>query len=64
LKRPILNLVKGRIEDDAVRVQMRIEGAGRIVSEPGGREVASQPVVLCAIFPDASGCKRLKFTEG
>ncbi len=59
----ILNGIKGRIEDDAVCVQMRIKGARRVVSEPGRREVARQPVVLCPVFPNSSCRKSLKFTR-
>ena len=36
----ILNRIKGRIEDDAVRMQMRIKRAGGVMSEPGRCEVA------------------------
>jgi hypothetical protein len=44
-------------------MQMRIERAGRVVSEQGRRKVAGQPVILRAMFPDASCRKRLKFVE-
>jgi hypothetical protein len=43
---------------------MRIKRPGRIVSEPSRREIARQPVVLRAIFPNPSGRKHLKFLEG
>ena len=38
----ILNRIKGRIEDDAMRVQMRVEGAGGVMSESRRREIACE----------------------
>lgn len=42
---------------------MRIESARRVVGEKSRREIACQPVVLCAVGPNTSRSKRFEFLE-
>ena len=59
----VLDRVIRRVEDDAMRVQMRVERAGGLMGKQGGNEIACQPVALLATHADASGGKRLEFPE-
>jgi hypothetical protein len=59
----VLHLVKSGVEDDAMRVQMRIERSRRVVREQGGGEVARETVVLHPTNPNASRRERLEFRE-
>ena len=49
-----LDRIERGVEYDAVRVQMRIEGARGIVTEHGGDDVARGPVRALAVLSDAS----------
>ena len=60
----ILDLIESGIEHNTVRVQVRVEGTRRIVSEQGGNEVAGGTVVLCAACPNTSCRKCLEFPQG
>ena len=55
---------RGRIEDNAVCVQVRVEGARRIVSKQSCREVACESVGLCAAGPNASCGECLELPQG
>jgi len=60
---PAFHRVERRVEHNAVRMQMRIEGARRVVCEQRRNEVPGHPVVLCATRSNASGSERLEFPQ-
>src|SRR5437667_8677594 len=59
----VLDGIECRIEHDAMRVQVRIKGARRIVREQRRNEVPGHPVVLCATRPDAGRSERLEVPQ-
>ena len=59
----IFHRIERRVENNAVRVQMRIKGAGRVVREQRGGEIAREPVALCATDANASCRESLKFSQ-
>src|SRR2546426_6785251 len=59
----VLDGIECRIEHDAMRVQVRIKGARRVVREQRRNEVSCQPIILCATCPDASRSERLEFPQ-
>ena len=59
----VLDGIECRIEHDAMRVQVGIKGARRIVRKQRRNEVPGHPVVLCATRPDAGRSERLKFPQ-
>ena len=58
-----LDRIERGVEDDTVRVQMRIEGARSVVTEHGGHDVARGSVRALAILADASGREGLQLTR-
>ena len=48
----VLHWVEGRVENDAVSVQMRVEGARSIMGKEGGDIVAGETIGLCAPRPN------------
>ena len=56
----ILNRIKGGIENDAVRMQMRVEGTRRVMREQGRNEIFGETVTLRPIHPNTGRGKCLK----
>jgi hypothetical protein len=60
---PGLDRVERGVEHDAVRVQVRIQGARGVVSKHGGDDVSRGPVRALAILSDASGREGLQLIQ-
>ena len=48
----VLHRIERRVENDAVRVQMRIERARRVMCEQGRGKIAGEPVALRSTDPN------------
>ncbi len=59
----ILTHVKRRVEHDAMRVQVRIEHARRVMREQGGSKVPGQTVALRPTDSHARCRERLKLSQ-
>lgn len=59
----VLDRIERRVEDNTVRVQMRIKGTGGFMREQRRGEVARAPIALRSTRANSSGSKRLEFTE-
>src|SRR5690606_6684522 len=60
---PVLHRIEGRVEDDAVRMQMWIQSTRRIVGEQGGCEVFCHSVTFRRPCPNSCRGERLKLSE-
>ena len=59
----IFHRIEGRVENNAMRVQMRVKGARSVVGEQGGDKIAREPVALRATNANASRRKCLEFLQ-
>jgi len=59
----ILHRIARRVENNAVRVQVRIERARRIMREQGGGKVAGQTVALRSTNSNARCRERFKLSQ-
>ena len=59
----IFHRVKRGVENNAVRVQMRIKRAGSFMGEQRGGKITGQSVAPCTLQPKACGSKFFKFPQ-
>ena len=55
---PVFRRIERRVEHDAMRVQVRVEGAGGVMGELRGDEIACKPLASCATNADTS-CREI-----
>ena len=60
----VFHRIKGGVENNAVRVQMRVEGTRGVVLEQGGHEIAGQTFVAGTSNADSGRGKSLKYFQG
>ena len=58
-----LDRIKGRVEHDAMTVQMRVERARGVMPENGRYYVARGPVGTLAVLPNTCGRQRLQLVQ-
>src|ERR1017187_1193953 len=59
----LLHWIKGRVEHDAMRVQMRVEGTRGVMGEQRRRKIAGGTVAMPATSPNAGCGKCFEFPQ-
>src|ERR1700690_1329408 len=60
---PLLHRIKGCVEHDAMRVQMRVEGTRGVMGEQGRHKIAGGTVAMPATSPNAGCGKCFEFPQ-